>query len=248
MEFLDVRNVKKIYSSRFSIQKVQALTNVSFQVEKGEYVAIMGESGSGKTTLLNILATLDKPTSGSVYLEGKNLAEIKEKEIAAFRREHLGFVFQDFHLLETFSNQDNIFLPLVLSKKNYEEALKLLNQYKEYNRGDSYIDQLTATIEISNAFEAKDYAQMVELASELYSDYSEDPRVILQYASALSCEYAATDNIDDFNKSRELIGEALKYELDDSNVDYLNRIEYRLNTKKIISADEYHQLEKEGKL
>lgn len=121
MEFLDVRNVKKIYSSRFSIQKVQALTNVSFQVEKGEYVAIMGESGSGKTTLLNILATLDKPTSGSVYLEGKNLAEIKEKEIAAFRREHLGFVFQDFHLLETFSNQDNIFLPLVLSKKNYEE-------------------------------------------------------------------------------------------------------------------------------
>ncbi|MBP3852406.1 MAG: ABC transporter ATP-binding protein [Erysipelotrichaceae bacterium] len=121
MEFLDVRNVKKIYSSRFSMQKVQALTNVSFQVEKGEYVAIMGESGSGKTTLLNILATLDKPTSGSVYLEGKNLAEIKEKEIAAFRREHLGFVFQDFHLLETFSNQDNIFLPLVLSKKNYEE-------------------------------------------------------------------------------------------------------------------------------
>jgi putative ABC transport system ATP-binding protein len=103
------------------MQKVQALTNVSFQVEKGEYVAIMGESGSGKTTLLNILATLDKPTSGSVYLEGKNLAEIKEKEIAAFRREHLGFVFQDFHLLETFSNQDNIFLPLVLSKKNYEE-------------------------------------------------------------------------------------------------------------------------------
>lgn len=134
------------------------------------------------------------------------------------------------------------------TQKNYEEALKLLNQYKEYNRGDSYIDQLTATIEISNAFEAKDYAQMVELASELYSDYSEDPRVILQYASALSCEYAATDNIDDFNKSRELIEEALKYELDDSNVDYLNRIEYRLNTKKIISADEYHQLEKEGKL
>ena len=100
---------------------MQALSNVSFSVEQGEYVAIMGESGSGKTTLLNILAALDKPTSGEVYLDGKCLTNIREKEISAFRRDNLGFVFQDFNLLDTFSIQDNIFLPLVLAKKSFPE-------------------------------------------------------------------------------------------------------------------------------
>ena len=121
MAILEVNNLKKIYTTRFSGNQVQALSNLSFSVEEGEYVAIMGESGSGKTTLLNILASLDKPTSGEVLLNGKNIVDIKEKEISAFRRENLGFVFQDFNLLDTFSLRDNIFLPLVLSGKGYRE-------------------------------------------------------------------------------------------------------------------------------
>jgi putative ABC transport system ATP-binding protein len=121
MSILEVSHVKKIYTTRFGGSKVQALSDVNFTVEEGEYVAIMGESGSGKTTLLNILAALDKPTSGEVRLEGKNLADIREAEIASFRRDHLGFVFQDFNLLDTFSLKDNIFLPLVLAGKKYPE-------------------------------------------------------------------------------------------------------------------------------
>ena len=121
MSILEVRNVKKIYTTRFGMNQVQALSNVTFSVEQGEYVAIMGESGSGKTTLLNILAALDKPTSGEVLLNGKNIVTIRERDISAFRRDNLGFVFQDFNLLDTFSIQDNIFLPLVLSGKTYRE-------------------------------------------------------------------------------------------------------------------------------
>lgn len=124
MAILEVNNVKKIYTTRFGGNQVQALSNINFSVEKGEYVAIMGESGSGKTTLLNILAALDKPTSGEVLLNGKNLVSVKEKEISAFRRDHLGFVFQDFNLLDNFSLKDNIFLPLVLSGVDYKEMEK----------------------------------------------------------------------------------------------------------------------------
>lgn len=121
MSLLEVKNVKKVYTTRFSNQQVQALSNVTFRVEKGEYVAIMGESGSGKTTLLNILASLDQPTSGQVLLNGKDITHLKEKEISQFRRQNLGFVFQEFNLLDTFSVKDNIFLPLVLSKESYPE-------------------------------------------------------------------------------------------------------------------------------
>ncbi len=122
MSILKVEHLKKIYTTRFGGNKVQALSDLNFSVEKGEYVAIMGESGSGKTTLLNILAALDKPTSGEVTLDGQKLSQIKEKEIASFRRDNLGFVFQDFNLLDTFSLQDNIFLPLVLAGgMNFEE-------------------------------------------------------------------------------------------------------------------------------
>lgn len=126
MAILEVKNLKKIYTTRFGGNHVQALTNVSFTVENGEYVAIMGESGSGKTTLLNILAALDKPTEGNVLLNNKNIVTIKEKEISAFRRKNLGFVFQDFNLLDTFSVQDNIFLPLVLSNNTFAEMNKKL--------------------------------------------------------------------------------------------------------------------------
>lgn len=121
MSMLEVRDLKKIYTTRLGGAKVQALTSVNFTVEKGEYVAIMGESGSGKTTLLNILAALDKPTGGEVILDGMPLSNIKERDIAQFRRDNLGFVFQDFNLLDTFSLQDNIFLPLALSGKSYKE-------------------------------------------------------------------------------------------------------------------------------
>ena len=121
MSILEVQCLKKIYTTRFGGNRVQALADVSFSVEQGEYVAIMGESGSGKTTLLNILAALDQPTGGKVLLEGRDLTTIKEKNLAAFRRENLGFVFQDFNLLDTFSLKDNIFLPLVLSGTSYEE-------------------------------------------------------------------------------------------------------------------------------
>lgn len=137
MKILDVHNIKKIYTTRFGSNQVQALKDVSFSVEKGEFVAIMGESGSGKTTLLNILAALDRPTSGEVLLSGKSLSSIKEKEISAFRRENLGFVFQDFNLLDTFSLMDNIFLPLVLSGKTYEEMnKKLMPLAKKLGIGD----------------------------------------------------------------------------------------------------------------
>ena len=126
MPLLEVQHVQKIYTTRFGGNQVQALSNVSFSVEAGEYVAIMGESGSGKTTLLNILAALDRPTAGEVLLAGKPLSAIRERDLAAFRRSHLGFVFQDFNLLDTFSLQDNIYLPLVLAGTDYQEMRKKL--------------------------------------------------------------------------------------------------------------------------
>ena len=121
MVILETKGLKKVYTTHFGKNQVQALSKVSFSVEQGEYVAIMGESGSGKTTLLNLLAALDQPTDGQVLLAGRSLAEIREKELAAFRRENMGFVFQDFQLLDTFTLRDNIFLPLVLSGKKFQE-------------------------------------------------------------------------------------------------------------------------------
>ena len=125
MAILEVEHLKKTYTTRLGSNRVEALRDVNFNVEQGEFVAIMGESGSGKTTLLNLLAALDKPTGGQIRLNGKNLGDLKEKEIAAFRRENLGFVFQDFNLLDTFSLKDNIFLPLVLEGKRYREMKQI---------------------------------------------------------------------------------------------------------------------------
>ena len=126
MSILEVSGVKKVYTTRFGGNKVEALKNVSFSVEEGEYVAIMGESGSGKTTLLNILAALDKPTAGVVYLDGKDITKIKESAMADFRRDHLGFVFQEFNLLDTFTIEDNIYLPLVLAGMTYADMKERL--------------------------------------------------------------------------------------------------------------------------
>ena len=132
MSLLEVRNVKKVYTTRLGANQVQALSNVNFSVEDGEYVAIMGESGSGKTTLLNILAALDRPTAGEILLNGKNTVEIKNKELSAFRRTNLGFVFQDFNLLDTFSLKDNIFLPLVLSVEPIAKKLEITHLLEKY--------------------------------------------------------------------------------------------------------------------
>lgn len=131
MSILKVSGVQKVYTTRFGGNKVEALKSVSFEVEPGEYVAIMGESGSGKTTLLNILAALDKPTSGKVFLDGKDLSQIRESQVATFRRDNLGFVFQEFNLLDTFSMEDNIYLPLVLAGKSYGEMRKRLEPIAE---------------------------------------------------------------------------------------------------------------------
>ena len=134
---LEVQNIKKIYRSRFGKNELEALKSINFTVEAGEYIAIMGESGSGKTTLLNILALLDRPTSGKVILMGKDLQEIKDSEMAKFRRENLGFVFQDFNLLDNFTVKENILLPLVLSDEKIsvmEE--KLLKIAKKLNVSD----------------------------------------------------------------------------------------------------------------
>lgn len=139
---LEVSNLEKIYKSRFSANNVYALNGISFKVEQGEFIAVMGESGSGKTTLLNLLALLDKPTNGTIKLEGKELSTIKDSEISKFRREHLGFVFQDFNLLDTLTIKENILLPLILAEddpKSFDEKIlsvakplridELLNKY-----------------------------------------------------------------------------------------------------------------------
>ncbi|GIN70299.1 ABC transporter ATP-binding protein [Bacillus sp. J14TS2] len=126
MALLQVQHLMKVYTTRFGGNQVEALSDVSFSVDSGDYIAIMGESGSGKTTLLNILAALDKPTRGNVLLNNKDIVQIAEKEISAFRRNNLGFVFQDFNLLDTFSIEDNIFVPLVLSGKKHNEMKRKL--------------------------------------------------------------------------------------------------------------------------
>lgn len=142
MALLEAKNIRKVYATRFGGNQVQALTDVSFTVDEGEYVAIMGESGSGKTTLLNILAALDRPTSGTVLLDGKDISAIRENQRAAFRRDQLGFVFQDFNLLDTFSLKDNILLPLVLQGMNWREMeanlLPIANQLRIANLLEKY--------------------------------------------------------------------------------------------------------------
>lgn len=142
MALLEAKNIRKVYATRFGGNQVQALTDVSFTVDEGEYVAIMGESGSSKTTLLNILAALDRPTSGTVLLDGKDISAIRENQLAAFRRDQLGFVFQDFNLLDTFSLKDNILLPLVLQGMNWREMeanlLPIANQLRIANLLEKY--------------------------------------------------------------------------------------------------------------
>lgn len=181
---LDVQSLKKVYTTRFGGNKVEALRNVTFRVETGEYVAIMGESGSGKTTLLNILAALSKPTSGRVLLDGKDFAEIKESAMAAFRRDNLGFVFQEFNLLDTFTLEDNIYLPLVLAGKSYAEMKKR-------------IEPIAAGLGIGELLEKYPYEvsggqkQRAAVARALITD----PRLILADEPTGALDSKATDEL-----------------------------------------------------
>lgn len=168
MPILNVQNLEKTYTTRFGGNKVQALTNVSFNVEEGESVAIMGESGSGKTTLLNIIATLDKPTGGRIEIAGRDASDISEREVAAYRRENLGFVFQDFNLLDTFSVKDNILLPLVLAKTPYKEMKSRLKPIAERLRISELLEKFP--YEISGG-----QKQRVAVARALITE----PRLIL---------------------------------------------------------------------
>ena len=141
MNLLSVNNIKKIYSSKKSTNKIEALKDISFTVNQGEFIAIMGESGSGKSTLLNIIASFDKPTSGSVILKQKDISQIKNNEMASFRRDHLGFVFQDFNLLDNFSLRDNIALPLVLASKKHQQIETAVNLVAEKLSITSLLDK-----------------------------------------------------------------------------------------------------------
>lgn len=199
MSFLEVRHVQKIYTTRFGGTKVQALTDVNFTVEKGEYVAIMGESGSGKTTLLNILAALDKPTGGEVVLDDRALGTIPEREIAAFRRSQLGFVFQEFNLLDTFSVQDNIFLPLVLAGKAYPEMAarlapiarqlgiaELLRLFEEINRGGQTILMVTHSVKAASHASRVLFIKDGEVFHEIYRGESTDEQLYQKISDTLT--------------------------------------------------------------
>ena len=190
MALLEVTNVKKIYSTRFGGNKVQALSNETFSVEEGEYVAIMGESGSGKTTLLNILAALDRPTSGEVLLEGKSITHLTEKESSAFRRKNLGFVFQDFNLLDTFSLRDNIYLPLVLAGLDYQEMEQKIRPIAKALHIEQLLDKFP--YEVSGG-----QKQRVAVARALITD----PKLILadELTGALDSR-AASDLLSMFNE------------------------------------------------
>ena len=184
MSLLHVEGLKKVYTTRFGGQQVEALRDVNFEVEEGEYVAIMGESGSGKTTLLNILAALDRPTAGSVLLDGKDLAGVRESDMAAFRRDHLGFVFQEFNLLDTFSLKDNICLPLVLAGKSWHEMEQRLLPLTQ-RLG---IDQLLAKYpyEVSGGQE-----QRAAVARALITE----PRILLADEPTGALDSRATDEL-----------------------------------------------------
>ena len=199
MSFLEVRHVQKIYTTRFGGTKVQALTDVNFTVEKGEYVAIMGESGSGKTTLLNILAALDKPTGGEVVLDGRALGTIPEREIAAFRRSQLGFVFQEFNLLDTFSVQDNIFLPLVLAGKAYPEMAarlapiarqlgiaELLQKFPYELSGGQTILMVTHSVKAASHASRVLFIKDGEVFHEIYRGESSDEQLYQKISDTLT--------------------------------------------------------------
>lgn len=181
---LEINHLEKVYRTRFSKEVTHALQDVDFKVDKGEFIAIMGESGSGKTTLLNILATLDKPTSGSVILDGKDITNIKEKDLASFRLKNLGFVFQDFNLLDTLNVRDNIFLPLVLDRKSYQEMESRLPQIAQKLRIESLLEK--RPFELSGGQQ-----QRVSIARALITQ----PQIILADEPTAALDYRNSEDL-----------------------------------------------------
>ena len=181
---LEINHLEKVYRTRFSKEVTHALQDVDFKVDKGEFIAIMGESGSGKTTLLNILATLDKPSGGSVILDGRDITKIKEKDLASFRLKNLGFVFQDFNLLDTLNVRDNIFLPLVLDRKNYQEMESRLPQIAQKLRIDSLLEK--RPFELSGGQQ-----QRVSIARALITQ----PQIILADEPTAALDYRNSEDL-----------------------------------------------------
>ena len=127
MSVLTVKNVKKQYETKSGVKSL-ALDRIGFKVEKGEFVGIMGPSGAGKSTLLNVIATIDKVSFGDIYIGDQNICEMKEPFLSDFRREKLGFIFQDYNLLDTLTVKENIALPLILSKKKVSQIEKQVKE------------------------------------------------------------------------------------------------------------------------
>ena len=224
MNLLEVTGLKKVYTQRLGAKPNVALRNVSFSAAKGEYIAIMGESGSGKTTLLNILATLDKATAGVVMLSGVDITKIKDSDSALFRREHLGFVFQDFNLLDTFSVRDNIFLPLVLMGKSYDEM-------------NSRLLPLAAKLGISDLLDRYPYEisggqkQRVALARALVNR----PNIIIADEPTAALDKATADEIMEVMKSLNSIGKTIVIVTHDRTVAEKCRRIVELSDGEIIS-------------
>lgn len=186
MSLLEVSGLRKIYTARFGGNQVEALHNVNFSVERGEYLAIMGESGSGKTTLLNILAALDKPTAGVVKLEGRELSKIKDAELAAFRRDHLGFVFQEFNLLDTFTVEDNIYLPLVLAGRPYRVMHELLRLFASVNRQGQTVLMVTHSVRAASTAGRVLFIKDGEVFHQLYRGEATDEQFYQRVSDTLT--------------------------------------------------------------
>jgi putative ABC transport system ATP-binding protein len=240
MELLQVQNVRKVYNTRLGGQQFTALRDVKFEVTKGEFVAIMGASGSGKTTLLNIIASLDKATSGDIILDGKSLKSIKDRELSAFRRENLGFVFQDFNLLDTFSVKDNILLPLVLSNTSISEMekrltplaqklglSKLLNKYPyEVSGGEKQRTAMARAVitnpkliladEPTGALDSKASANVLGMFEELHDN---GQTILMVTHSSMAASYASRVL---FIKDGELFSQL--YRGDDSKKEFFDKI------------------------
>lgn len=195
---LDIQHLEKVYRTRFSKEETRALQDVDFKVESGEFIAIMGESGSGKTTLLNILATLEKPSSGSVILNGQDISQIKDKKLAQFRLENLGFVFQEFHLLDSLSIKDNIFLPLVLARKSIKEM-------------ESRLQQLAPKLRIQELLEKRPFEisggqkQRVAIARSLITN----PKLLLADEPTAALDYRNSEELLNLFEDINLDGQTL---------------------------------------
>lgn len=195
---LEINHLKKIFRTRFSKEETHALQDVDFKIDNGEFIAIMGESGSGKTTLLNILATLEKPTEGSVMLNGQDITKIKESQLAGFRLRNLGFVFQEFNLLDTLSVRDNIFLPLVLDRKPYQEMNRRLNELAPVLRIQDLLDK--RPFELSGG-----QKQRVAVARSLMAN----PQVLLADEPTAALDYRNSEDLLNLFETINLDGQTL---------------------------------------